>query len=82
MAEQDYDLIVIGAGPGRLCRGDPCGAIRAENGLRGKRARRWAVHVSTSVAFRQKRCSTRLKCITRRIRVHSPNSVSTSLALG
>ena len=33
-----FDLIVIGAGPGRLHRGDPRGAVRPQGGVHRKRA--------------------------------------------
>jgi len=41
MAEYDYDVLIIGAGPGRLCRGDPGGATRPENGLCRKPGHAW-----------------------------------------
>jgi dihydrolipoamide dehydrogenase len=58
MADYDYDVLVIGSGPGGYVA-----AIRAAQlGLKTacvEAARRWAAPASTSAASRPRRCSTR-----------------------
>jgi len=61
MPEYDYDVLIIGARSGRLCRRDPRGPARPQGGP-ARKARDAGGSASTSAAFLPRPCSTAPSC--------------------
>ena len=72
-----YDLIVIGAGTGRLRLRGACRPTRFEDRLSSRSAARLVAHASISAASLQRRCCTPPNCSRKRITA-LPHSESTS----